>query len=83
MLCQGAQGCPGTWVWIGVDDIEPLYANCQAHGAKIVLPPTNYSWGYEMNVEDPDGHVLRLGCEPREDLPYRDIPDAQAPKGTA
>jgi catechol 2,3-dioxygenase-like lactoylglutathione lyase family enzyme len=25
MLCQGAQGQPGTWIWIGVEDIAPLY----------------------------------------------------------
>lgn len=73
MLCEGAQGCSGTWVWIGVDDIGPLYENCKARGATIHLPPTNYSWAYEMAVRDPDGHVLRLGCDPREDLPYQDL----------
>ena len=36
-LCQGAQGQPGPWVWIG--------------------------------VEHPDGHILRLGFEPRADMP--------------
>jgi predicted enzyme related to lactoylglutathione lyase len=83
MLCQGAQGCAGTWIWIGVDDLEPVYANCQAHGAKIVQPPTNYSWAYEMAVKDPDGHVIRLGCDSREDLPYQDTADADGRKGTA
>ncbi len=25
MLCQGEQGQPGTWIWIGVEDIDPLF----------------------------------------------------------
>lgn len=25
MLCEGDQGNPGTWVWIGVDDAEALF----------------------------------------------------------
>jgi predicted lactoylglutathione lyase len=52
-------------VWIGAEDIEPLYEEYKARGAKIVKTPTNYSWAYEMVVEDPDGHVLRIGSEPK------------------
>src|SRR5215471_7286393 len=48
-------------VWIGADDIEPIYEEYTARGAKVVRAPTNYSWAYEMVVEDPDGHVLRIG----------------------
>ena len=33
----------------------------------IKLPPTNFSWAYEMQVEDPDGNVLRLGSDPNSD----------------
>jgi hypothetical protein len=29
------------------------------------MAPTNYSWAVEMQIEDPDGNVLRLGSEPR------------------
>jgi predicted enzyme related to lactoylglutathione lyase len=83
MLCQGAQGCRGTYVWIGVDDLDPVIANCRAHGAKVVQPPTNYSWSYEMEVEDPDGHVLRIGCDSREDMPYQDVLDAEKRKERA
>ncbi len=63
MLCQGDQGQPGTWIWIGVDDIAPLYQQYLGRGAQFALPPTNYPWAYEMRVEDPDGHVLRFGSE--------------------
>lgn len=65
MLCPGDQGQPGTWVWLGVGDVEILHAELAAAGAKIILPPTSFSWAMEIRVEDPDGHVLRFGSEPR------------------
>ena len=68
-LCQRGQGAPGTWVWVGVDDVDALFAEYQASGAKIRMPPGNYPWAYEMHVEDADGHVIRFGSEPRADLP--------------
>ena len=72
MLCQGAQGGPGTWVWVGVEDVEPLYRQLRQAGAKIIQEPTNYWWALEFRVEDPDGHVLRFGSEPKEDRPRLD-----------
>lgn len=68
-LCQGGQGRSGTWVWIGVEDVAMLYEEYKTSGARIRKPPENYSWAYEMHVEDPDGHVLRFGSEPRTDRP--------------
>lgn len=70
MLCEGGQGHAGTWVWFGVADAGALYNECRSAGATIRLPPTNYRWAYEMHVEDPDGHVLRFGSEPRTDRPF-------------
>jgi uncharacterized glyoxalase superfamily protein PhnB len=70
MLCEGAQGNPGTWVWIGVEDAQALCEEYVASGATITQAPTNYPWAYEMRATDPDGHVLRFGSEPREDMPY-------------
>jgi predicted enzyme related to lactoylglutathione lyase len=64
-LCQGDQGRGAAWVWIGVQDAEKLHQELKARGAAIRLPPTNYPWALEMQVEDPDGNVLRLGSEPR------------------
>lgn len=66
MLCQGAQGQPGTWIWIGVGDIEPLFAEYRRSGAEFLQAPTNRPWAYEMQIKDPDGHVLRFGSEPKE-----------------
>jgi predicted lactoylglutathione lyase len=68
-LCRGGQGQAGTWVWLGVEDAAALYEEYKANGAKILQSPQNYSWAYEMRVEDPDGHVLRFGSEPRADQP--------------
>jgi catechol 2,3-dioxygenase-like lactoylglutathione lyase family enzyme len=65
MLCQGAQGQPGTWIWLGVDDIDPLFAEYRSRGAQFLQVPTDRPWAYEMQLRDPDGHVLRFGSEPR------------------
>jgi predicted enzyme related to lactoylglutathione lyase len=72
-LCQGGQGQPGTWVWIGAQDVAALYEEYKASGAKIRHAPQNYPWAYEMKVEDPDGHVLRFGSEPLSDRPFEDF----------
>jgi catechol 2,3-dioxygenase-like lactoylglutathione lyase family enzyme len=69
MLCEGHQGNTGTWVWIGVGDIEPLFEEFRSKGARVRLLPTNYPWAYEMQIEDLDGHVLRIGSEPKTDRP--------------
>jgi predicted lactoylglutathione lyase len=65
MLCERDQGPPGVWLWIGVDDADALFAEFSAKGARIRSPPQNFSWAYEFQIEDPDGHVLRFGSEPK------------------
>jgi catechol 2,3-dioxygenase-like lactoylglutathione lyase family enzyme len=68
-LSAGDQGRPGSWVWIDGKDVDALYEEFKASGANIRNPPTNYSWALEMQVEDPDGNVLRFGSDPREGEP--------------
>jgi catechol 2,3-dioxygenase-like lactoylglutathione lyase family enzyme len=68
-LSQGDQGNPGAWVWIGVEDAEALFSEYQITNAKIRHPPANYEWALEMQVEDLDGNVLRLGSDPKSDQP--------------
>ncbi len=64
-LCKNGQGNTGTWVWIGFDgDIFALHEDLKSKNAKIKMPPTNFPWALEMQVEDPDGHVLRFGTDP-------------------
>src|SRR6185503_18783469 len=60
-LCQDAQGAPGTWVAVFVRDVDALYEDYKKSGAIIRQKPTNFPWGArEMNVQDLDGHRLRL-----------------------
>jgi hypothetical protein len=49
-----------------------LHQKLKSFGVKIKLPPTNFSWAYEMQVEDPDGHVLRFGTDPNDKEPFAD-----------
>ena len=62
-LSEGDQGNPGSWIWIGVEDCAALSEDLRAKGAKIRHPPTNYPWALEMQVEDLDGNVLRIGSD--------------------
>lgn len=66
-LSLGDQGHPGTWVWLGVEDVEELHREYQARGASIVQPPEHFPWAVEMRVTDPDGHVLRFGSDPKDE----------------
>lgn len=63
-LCQDAQGAPGTWISIFIQDVDALHEDYKKRGAMIRQAPANYPWGMrEMNVEDLDGHRLRIGSE--------------------
>lgn len=57
------------WVWIGVQDARALHAQYEAAGAKIRNPPNNFAWGLEMQIEDLDGNVLRIGSDREKDAP--------------
>jgi catechol 2,3-dioxygenase-like lactoylglutathione lyase family enzyme len=76
-LSYGDQGHLGSWVWIGVEDADALLEEYRRTGAKIRHAPTNYPWAYEMQVEDLDGNVLRLGSEPKENEPAGEWLDMQ------
>jgi quinol monooxygenase YgiN/predicted enzyme related to lactoylglutathione lyase len=66
MLCEGSQGNPGTWLYVGVSDADALHDELRERGARIRNPPMNFPWGSrELHVLDPDGHVLRMGAEAR------------------
>ena len=42
-----------------------MFSEFQAKGAHIRRPPEDFYWAREFEVEDPDGHVLRVGSEPK------------------
>lgn len=76
-LCQGAQGRPGTWMSIFMDDVGPLYDEYQKSGAIIKEPPMNFPWGHcEFLVEDLDGHTFRMSGK-------RTGPDSKGYENTA
>lgn len=61
-FCLNAQGSPGTWLAIIVEDVDAYYEIIKEKGAKILSPPRNQEWNMrEMVVQDPDGHVIRFG----------------------
>ena len=63
-LCKGGQGHAGMWIWMGIEDVRSMHDHLLANGVKIPKGLTKESWALEMHVEDPDGHVLRMGSEP-------------------
>jgi hypothetical protein len=75
-LCEWEQGQPGTWAWVGVQDAGALHEELIARGAKIRVPPTNYAWAYEMQVEDLDGNVIRLGSDAKQGVAFGAFLDA-------
>jgi uncharacterized glyoxalase superfamily protein PhnB len=61
-LSEGGQGQPGMWMSIFIEDIDALHEEYKKSGALIRQAPTNMPWGVrEMNIQDPDGHRLRMG----------------------
>ncbi|QIG52242.1 hypothetical protein G5V57_33820 [Nordella sp. HKS 07] len=63
-LCEGAQGGPSAWISIFIQDVDALYQDYKKRGAIIRQAPASFPWGMrEMNVEDLDGHRLRIGSE--------------------
>jgi ketosteroid isomerase-like protein len=60
-LSQNAQGAPGTWLSVWVDNVDTVHAVCLRNGLEVTRPPQNEPWHVrEMHVRHPDGHVLRI-----------------------
>ena len=68
-LTDDNQSQPRMWVWIGVDDVRALHEQYVSSGAKIRNPPNNFEWALEMQVEDLDGNVLRIGSDREKEKP--------------
>jgi len=61
-FCEKGQGHPGTWIAIMVKNVDVYYETIKAAGAIIRAAPDDKDWGLrEMLIEDPDGHILRVG----------------------
>jgi uncharacterized glyoxalase superfamily protein PhnB len=68
-LTSDKQSQPRMWVWLGVEDVRALHRHLLTSGARIRNPPENFEWALEMQVEDLDGNVLRIGSETEKDQP--------------
>jgi predicted lactoylglutathione lyase len=75
-LTSDNQSQPRMWIWIGVQDVRALHTQYLASGAKIRNPPNNFEWALEMQVEDLDGNVLRIGSDPDKEQPLGTWRDA-------
>jgi catechol 2,3-dioxygenase-like lactoylglutathione lyase family enzyme len=65
-LSHGDQGLGKAWAWVGVGDARALHEEFVSAGVAIRMPPTKFPWALEIQVEDPDGNVLRFGSDPDE-----------------
>jgi uncharacterized glyoxalase superfamily protein PhnB len=75
-LTNDNQSQARMWIWIGVQDVRALHSQYAAAGAKIRNPPENFEWALEMQVEDLDGNVLRIGSDQEKDKPLGVFRDA-------
>jgi catechol 2,3-dioxygenase-like lactoylglutathione lyase family enzyme len=83
MLSEGDQGQPGTWAWVAADNVDELWEELRARGARLRHPPTNYDWGSrECQVTDPDGHVIRFGAESTPGEPLGEWLDGKGKRWT-
>ena len=58
-------GVAGGVVGLTVTDVDALYAEFQARGVSVALPPTDQTWGSrELYVKDADGNSLRFTHTP-------------------
>ena len=68
MISEKSQGAPGMWLHLDVDSaahLDALHTEWTRNGATIPEAPVVRPWGtYEMRVQDPDGHVLRVSSPP-------------------
>ncbi len=61
-FCLKGQGQPGTWLSIFMDEVDAYHERIASLGADIVQPPRDMPWGMrEMEVRDPNQHIIRFG----------------------
>ena len=77
-FCLKAQGRPGMWLSIFMDDVDRYFERITKAGAEVIYGPKNEPWGCrEIHVRDPNQHVIRFsqGIPAREPkLPIERVP---------
>ncbi len=66
-IMLSVEAAAGAWAWIGLEN-ESLMETCRVAEVTVIQEPTNQPWAYEMKILDPDGNVLWLGAEPRDEV---------------
>jgi uncharacterized glyoxalase superfamily protein PhnB len=60
-FCLKAQGQPGMWLSIFMDDVDDYFERITTAGAEVISGPKDYPWGCrEIHVRDPNQHVIRF-----------------------
>lgn len=60
-LCLKAQGHPGTWLSLFMEDVDDYFERITKKGADIIYGPKDEPWGCrEIHVRDPNQHVIRF-----------------------
>lgn len=60
-FCLKAQGQPGTWMSIFMDDVDDYFERISKAGAEVIYGPRDEPWGCrEIHVRDPNQHVIRF-----------------------
>jgi hypothetical protein len=68
-LCLKAQGQPGMWMSIFMDDVDDYCQRIRRAGAEVIYGPRDEPWGCrEIHVRDPNQHVIRFS----QGLPARE-----------
>lgn len=53
----------GCALWFQVEDVEATFAGWSARGVAFVHGPRKTYWGYGVELQDPDGYLVRLWDE--------------------
>ena len=72
LISEPGKGNTPHRVWIGVEDIAVLFDQFRKNAAEFQQEPRNFTWAYQMIVQDPDGHLLIFGSGPKQDEPFLD-----------
>ena len=77
-LSDGDQGQPGTWVWLGVEDVAVLHEEYRDKGATNLHPPENYPGPAKGKSGIPTGMFFGL-VQTRRKAHDRVLPWTQRP----
>ncbi len=77
-FCLKDQGQPGMWLSVFIDEVDDYFERISKLGAEIIQAPKNEPWGMrEMQVRDPNGHVIRFGHGLPERFPKLEVERTQ------